>query len=130
MRNTQSEAKTGTRRRRSLQEADGILEGYARSGLTQRVFARRVGIGVSTLQYWLRRQARRPMKSDPIEAGSSETLSKVSLLEVELDGGREDERVWRDGYEVEWACGLRVRVPSGFQAEEARRLLAIVKEVR
>lgn len=130
MRNTRSENKAGSRRQRSAAEADGILGRYAESGLTQRVFAREAGIGVSTLQYWLRRKARMGMKGHRRKAGSPQTLSKVSLLEVELAGEARGERRAREGYEIAWAEGMRLRVPSGFQEEEVRRLLLMIKEVR
>jgi transposase-like protein len=134
MRNTRSENKAGSRRRRSAVEADEILERYAESGLTQRVFAREAGIGVSTLQYWLRRKAQMGMKGHRRKTGSPQALSKVSLLEVELAGEvrgevRGERRV-REGYEIEWAEGMRLRLPSGFREEEVRRLLWMIKEVR
>jgi transposase-like protein len=130
MRNTRSENRTDSRRRRSAEEADGILGEYAKSGLTQRVFARETGIGVSTLQYWLRRKARMGMKGHRREAGSAQSLSEVSLLEVELDGEARSERRAREGYEIEWAGGMRLRLPGGFREEEVRRLLVLIKEVR
>jgi len=130
MRNTRSESKAGIRRQRSVEEADGIVGKYAESGLTQRVFAREAGMSVSTLQYWLRRKARMGTKGNRREAGSARTLSKVSLLEVELDGGAGGERIGREGYEIEWAGGTRLRLPSGFPEEEVRRLLLMMKEIR
>jgi transposase-like protein len=133
MRNTRSENKAGNRRRRSVEEVDGILGEYAESGLTQRVFAREAGISVSTLQYWLRRKARAGMKRNRHEAGGARTLPKVSLLEVELDGGGAGvggERSAREGYEIEWRGGTRLRLPSGFREEEVRRLLVMIQEIR
>jgi len=130
MRNTRSENKAGSRRQRSVTEVDGILGRYAESGLTQRVFAREAGIGVSTLQYWLRRRARLGMKGDRCKASGPRALSKVSLLEVELAGEARGEGMVREGYEIEWPGGMRLRLPSGFREEEVRRLLMMIKEVR
>jgi len=125
MRSTRSENTAGNRRRRKAQEAEVILEEYAKSGLTQRVFAREMGIGVSTLQYWLRRRARQQRR----ETSGAETPAKVSLLEVDLADVAGHARVGEERYEMEWANGLRLRVPRGFREEELRMLLGLVKEV-
>jgi hypothetical protein len=108
---------------------EAILGEYAKSGLTQRVFAQAIGIGVSTLQYWLRRQARTGAQRHRREAGSGETSPEVSLLEVELDGIGASGIAAQECYEIEWVSGTRLRVPRGFRKEELKTLLGMVKEV-
>ena len=129
MRSTRSENTAGSRRRRKAQEAEGILEEYAKSGLTQRVFAREIGIGVSTLQYWLRRNGQREPQKQRWEMRGGGTSPEVSLLEVDLGGLAKGGRAFEERYEIEWSNGVRLRVPRGFGKEEVRALVDLVKEV-
>ena len=48
--------KSGQRRHRRPEEIVEILELLERSGLSQSAFSKREGIGLSTLQSWLRKQ--------------------------------------------------------------------------
>ena len=130
MRDTQSQEETGSRRRRTRSEVEAILEEYGRSGLTQRVFTRRVGIGVSTLQYWLRR-ARQGSRGEGTERKSKRRPApELSLLEVKVAGSGPGFPVaQRQGYEIELKAGSRLRVPGGFEEAEVRRLLQLLKEV-
>jgi transposase-like protein len=128
MRSTRSEKKAGSRRRRSDLEAEVILGEYAKSGLTQRVFAREIGIGVSTLQYWLRRNGRRKPRRQRLERRGGGTSPEVSLLEVDLGGVAKGGNALEERYEIEWANGTRLRVPRGFAKEELRALVDMVKE--
>ena len=127
MRSTRSENKAGSRRRWSVLEAEVILGEYARSGLTQRVFAREIGISVSSLQYWLRRAGSRKAQTEGLD-GRGGALQKVSLLEVEVEGAGKAGSVVNERYELEWANGMRLRVPRGFGKQELRALLDLVKE--
>lgn len=129
MRSTRSKNKAGIRRRRNAGEVEVILGEYVKSGLTQRVFAREIGIGVSTLQYWLRRRARMTARERRREAGSKRTSSEVPLLEVDLADIARRGCAIEERYEIEWATGTRLRVPRGFREEELRTLLGVVKEV-
>ena len=107
---------------------------YEASGLTQRVFAQEEGIGVSTLQLWLR-QRRAPVAA-PAEPARSRTKraeppAAFSLLEVELADGKDV--VERAGavtapYELVLARGTRLRLAHGFTAGEVRLLLALLEE--
>jgi transposase-like protein len=45
---------------RSRDEVSGIVEGYAASGMTRREYCEQHGISISTLDYWRRRQQKRP----------------------------------------------------------------------
>lgn len=130
MRDTQSKKEAGSRRRRTGSEVEAILEEYGRSGLTQQVFARRSGIGVSTLQYWLRRAREgRPREHTPAKSNGG-PVPELSLLEVRLaDSGRGFPAGQRQGYEIELKAGNRLRVPGGFEEGEVRRLLQLLKEV-
>ena len=128
MRSTRSKKKAGSRRRRSDLEVEVILGEYAKSGLTQRVFAREIGIGVSTLQYWLRRNGRREPRRQRRERRGGETSPEVSLLEVDLGGVAKGGSALEERYEIEWANGTRLRVPRGFGKEELRALVDMVKE--
>lgn len=111
-------------------EAGVILGRYWKSGLTQRVFARKAGISVSTLQYWLRR-AGSANKDQPRKAGSSVAAPAISLLGVELAGALPlGARSAAGAYEIEMSGGVCLRLPGGFADGEVRRLLALLKEVR
>jgi len=128
MQRTPIRMREGYGRRRTSSEIESILEGYRKSGLSQRSFARTVGIGVSTLQLWLRkgcnkvrRRYGRPIK----RAGAG-----VRLVEVGLGGvasGSVDEKA---SYEIELRNGDRLRLASAFHDEEVRRLLGLLREVR
>jgi hypothetical protein len=113
-----------------VEDVEAVLGEYAQSGLTQRVFAQTVGIGVSTLQYWLRREARRGTQKQRCESGSAWTSKEVSLLEVELSGKASPRGEGDGSYAIEWSDGMRLRVPRGFRDEEIQRLLGILKEGR
>jgi transcriptional regulator with XRE-family HTH domain len=129
MRNTHHAETTGSRRRRTEVEAEAILARYGKSGLTQRVFARKAGMSVSTLQYWLRR-TRSGIEEKPHETGRAADAPSMSLLEVELGDLSPRDARSGPGYEIEMSSGVRLRVPVGFGDGEVRRLLALLKEVR
>ena len=103
---------------------------YLESGLTQRVFAQNAGIGVSSLQLWLR-QASRP-------EAHCDRAGPVSLLEVELDRSPasglmrgDDLGQCRMLYEIELPWGARLRLGAHFTETAVGRLLALLrKEVR
>ena len=129
MRNTHHAKPTGSRRRRTGTEMEAILEQYRQSGLTQRVFARRTGMSVSTLQYWLR-NAHSSSEEEPCKARGSVATPVISLLEVELAGP--SPRHGRGGgcYEIELSSGACLRLHGGFGDGEVRRLLALLKGVQ
>jgi hypothetical protein len=129
MRNTHHAEKAGSRRQRTEAEAEVILEQYWKSGLTQRVFARRTGLSVSTLQYWLRRAHSRA-EEKPCKARRSVATPAISLLEVELAGPAPRQDRGGGVYEIEMSSGVCLRLPGGFGDGEVRRLLALLKEVR
>jgi transposase-like protein len=106
-----------------------ILEDYWSSGLTQRVFAQRVGISVSSLQLWLR-QARLETGSNPRKTSGSSATPSVSLLEVDLEGGAAGGSCAWKRYEIKLPNGARLRLGSGFGDEGVRRLLKLLEEAR
>jgi hypothetical protein len=108
-------------------EAEEIVGEYGRSGLTQRVFAREIGISVSRLQYWLRRVGSREAQTEGLD-GRGGALPKVSLLEVDVEGDGKVGSAVDERYEIEWANGMRLRVPRGFGKDELKTLLDLVKE--
>jgi transposase-like protein len=127
---TQTPQQAGARRQRQGGKAEQILEQYSKSGLTQRVFAREVGVGLSTLQLWLR-QARLSAESGTRRASTPKRAKALSLLEVELDGGSVP--TWQQAgarYEMELTNGARLRLAACFRDDEVRRLLVLLQEVR
>ena len=122
----------GKRRRRTLEERAEVVARYVESGLTQRVFAREEGIGVSTLQLWLRAVSAGEAEIRP-EAGlrrpGDAKAEPLALLEVELAGGSQRSGRGRSRYEVELPCGMRLHLGADFAESEVRRLLALMQEV-
>ena len=110
-------------------EREAVVARYGKSGLTQRVFAQEVGIGVSTLQLWLR-QAKLEAAAKHRKASKSQTAQAVSLLEVELADAPARISCGAALYEIELGAEKRLRVPGGFTDDEVRRLLGLLKEVR
>ena len=109
-------------------EVEEILEEYRKSGHTQRVFARKAGISVSSLQSWLR--LARPRGSlQRRKASQVLTAQSVPLLEVELaqTAPSDSERVVH--YEIEVNAGARLRVPRAFLEAEVRSLLRLLREI-
>jgi transposase-like protein len=114
----------------SASEVEEILAKYRNGGLTQRVFAQGAGIGVSTLQLWLR-QAQSAGRLVTRRSSSEASRSAISLLEVEL-AGKEAEREGAEArgpyYEIQFRGGECLRLSSGFLENDARRLLALLRE--
>lgn len=132
MRNTRSEKQAGSRRRRTALEVEGILERYRHSGQTQRVFAGEEGIGVSSLQYWMRRQRSRVGEKKKAAQTSRREEAPVgaslSLLEVELRGGTGTERPTAGRFEIEWPGGTCLRFDAGFAESEVRGLVRLLRK--
>ena len=70
---------------------DRILEGYDKSGLTQKVYARKEGIKYSTLVYWLHNWRRGPQEVKRPRIKFTEltvpTMATGSRLEVVMSDG-------------------------------------------
>ena len=77
---------------RSKEEIRGIVERFAKSGMTRREYCARHRIGMSTLDYW--RRARRKQKSTlllPVAIEETQPLTGFALV---LTNGRRIESAW------------------------------------
>ena len=98
------------RRYRSAREIQEVLAAFEASGLSQAAFARSRGVSPTSLNNWIRRW-RRP----------GETATALVPVHV-VPGGPST-----PPFEVRLGNRRIVRVPSGFDAAELRRLLAAVE---
>jgi transposase len=122
--------RSGRRRGRSADEIAGIVERYVASGLTQRAFCAREGVGLSTLALWLRRRRRgliegaRPaggrIGAEKLAAGLVEVALRSPTLRTTGLGA------WR--YEVELGGEVTLRMAGGFDGGELRQLFAVLRE--
>lgn len=103
---------TRVRRRHTPAQKDRILAAYQKSGLTQRMFAARRGIGYSTLTLWLRK-ATTAKKTD-----RSAFVPVPNLFSVASAA---------PAYRLQFAGGVIVEVARGFQSEELSALLQVVQ---
>ena len=89
-------------RMRSKQEIRGLVDGFAKSGMTRRAYCEKHNIGISTLDYWRRTQKRKPKLVEvAIEA------QPVGGFALVLGNGRRIESSWRFA-EADLARLLRV----------------------
>jgi transposase-like protein len=81
---------------RSKDEIRGLVEGFAKSGVTRREYCAKHGIGMSTLDYW--RRAQRKQKPTLVQVALEETqpLSSAGFRLV-LANGRRIESAWNFG---------------------------------
>jgi transposase-like protein len=100
-------------RRRTPAQKDRLLAQYRRSGLTQKQFAAKAGIGYSTLTLWLRKTApaSKPRKSAFVAVPN--LLSTATA----------------PSYRLRFSGGLSVEVASGFRTEELASLLQVVQRL-
>ncbi len=99
--------------RRTLAEARRRGEGYE-------AVAKRLGVSASTVRWWSsqvrRRAARRAARSQP----QATSPSTPSFVEVRVDAPRSS------CFEVELRGERKLRVPTGFDATELQRLIAVL----
>lgn len=100
-------------RRHTPAQKDQLLAQYRRSGLTQRQFAAKAGIGYSTLTLWLRKAALARKPSQSAFVAVPNLLSSAAA----------------PAYRLRFAGGLSVEVASGFQSEELAALLQVVQRL-
>ena len=100
------------RRRRSREEAEGLVRDFEQSGLTRKAFCEARGVAVHTLDYYRHRERSRGVAT---QAGE--------LLPVELIGGTST----GGGLRVELANGRRIVVEAGFDVSHLKRLLAVLE---
>ncbi len=116
---------TAIYRRRTEEEWDRIAGEYVESGLTQQAFCKSRGLAVSSLQGALRRIVQREE-----ELGASEA---IEFVEVDIRPGAvkasQGQSCAQTLYEVAFGTGARLRLCRGFDVEEVRLLLQLLKEV-
>jgi len=111
------------------------VERWRDSGLTSKEFAAEVGINAATLTYWKwrlgkeRREASgevpktKPSKPRPkVAQEPREAVQADAPSLVLVDASPSDSRI-----EVELSGGTRLRVPSSFDADALRRLVAALE---
>ena len=86
---------------------DKILRAYQGSALTQKQFAAQAGIGLSTLQLWLRKADDRPEKK-------SGFVAVPNLLPAHAAAAT---------FRIQWPGGVSLEVRSGFADRELAALL-------
>jgi hypothetical protein len=102
------------RKRLSRAQREELLSAYRRSDLTQREFARQQGIGLSTLQNWLRQTATAPT---PVAPSAPSFLPVPNLLLA---------TPVPPAYRLQWPGGLILEVRAGFVASELAALLELL----
>jgi DNA-binding transcriptional regulator YiaG len=99
------------RKRLTSAQRDKILSTYRRSRLAQREFASQAGIGLSTLQLWLRKAAALP-------TGPTAFVQVPNLLAQTPAAAV---------YRLHLAGGMILEIDSGFQSEELSALLQLLR---
>ena len=110
------------RRRRTAVEMRSFIAAWKKSGLTQREFASREGLPLSTLTWWRRRL------KDDAEASSRPALPvPVEILPRSLPVTAA--AVQSGSFEVELRSGHLLRVPFVFDVEVLGRLVSTLESV-
>jgi hypothetical protein len=104
-------------RRYSAPERQRLLEDFKRSGLTQRAFAQKFGIGLSTLQLWLRQAASTPVTSRP--EGFVEIPDAFSFPPQQAVGC----------YRIHLPTGVSLEIPVGSVCPELPGLLQHLRDL-
>ena len=76
---------------RSKDEIRGLVEGFAKSGMTRREYCAKNGIGMSTLDYWRRAHRREKPKLVEVEVEPAQPVVGFALV---LANGRRIESWW------------------------------------
>jgi hypothetical protein len=76
---------------RSKEEIRGLVEGFAKSGLTRRAYCAKHGIGMSTLDYWRRAYRKQGPKLVKVAIEEAQPLAGFALV---LANGRRIESSW------------------------------------
>jgi len=105
--------RTRVGRRHSPAQRDRLVAQYQRSGLTQKQFAAKAGIGYSTLTLWLRKAAPARKPSQSAFVAVPNLLSTTAA----------------PAYRLRFAGGLSVEVAPGFRSEELASLLQAVQRL-
>jgi transcriptional regulator with XRE-family HTH domain len=100
------------RKHRTPGQREGILQDYRQSQLTQKEFATKAGISVSTLQAWLRRIPSRAASTGPAFLAVPNLLSAPPAAPA---------------YRLQWPGGLSLEVRAGFVSGELAGLLQLLR---
>jgi len=106
------ETTSSIRKRLTLAQREELLGVYQRSDLTQREFARQAGIGLSTLQNWLR------PTTLPCPAPAPAVPAFLPVPNLLSAPPRPP------AYRLQWPGGLTLEVRTGFVPAELAALLA------
>ncbi len=82
--------------------------------MTQKEFAARAGISVSTLHAWLRKTPARPAAADPVFVAVPNLLPASPAASA---------------YRLQWPGGLSLEVGSGFCSQELAALLQLLPKL-
>ena len=115
--NPRSPRRTAGHPRRSQQEIEAILRRHRLSGLSLLAFAREHDLCYATLVRWRRRAG--AMDGDEPQAASP--VPTPTFIPIELEGAMSGVE-----FVLEWAPSRSLRIPSGFDPGELRRLLDVL----
>ena len=101
------------RKRLTSAQREKVLEAYRRSGFSQRDFARKTGIGLSTLQLWLRKAA-----ATPCARPGASFIQVPNLLRQPVGAAP---------YRLHLPGEVSLEIGSGFQAEELTLLVPLLR---
>ena len=112
-----------------------VLERWRASGRSLRSFALSSGVSEPGLRYWQRRLAPPPPAGRaarrPGSGNSGGPLHPQSMIPVKIVAVEEARVSLKAGaepcIELHLVSGVEVRVPSGFSAEDLRRLLEVLR---
>ena len=109
------------RGRRSRAEVATVVAGFEQSGLSRTEYCRQHGLSLSTLNRY-RKGARD--RSRMTSGLVSPTSPAVALMPVDVVDAHTSPRT---GLYIELACGRRIGVSAGFDADTLRRLIAVLE---
>ncbi len=101
-------------KRLTLTQREELLASCRGGDLTQREFARKQGIGLATLQNWLRQTVNFPKPITPAVPAFLPVPNLLSATPVP------------PAYRLQWPGGLILEVRAGFVASELAALLALL----
>jgi hypothetical protein len=102
------------RRHYSAEEIAAHVSGYEQSGVSQREYAQREGLPVSSLGNWVNRKQKR--------------VAAAQWVEVEKPGALPGGDF--TGYVMGFGGGMELRVPRGFAVAEVAALAKILREAK
>jgi hypothetical protein len=109
--------------RTSRDEWKKRIERWRESGLTAEQYAAELGINAGTLKFWKYKLGRPETATAGRRQPKQPKAPSVPLPLVEV---RPSVIASASGFELELGGGLRLRIPSSFEAEALRRLLSVL----